>query len=78
MGWFIIIGSLPIVVLGVAAQGRHRAATSAACGSIGTTLIVMGIVLGIADRIGGTDKHDQAASRLRDAVLMGARPGAAR
>ena len=25
MGWFIIIGSLPIVVLGIAAEGRHRA-----------------------------------------------------
>ncbi len=33
MGWYIILGSLPIVLLGVAAQGRHRVATSAACGS---------------------------------------------
>ena len=42
MGWFVIVGSLPIVVLGRPAQGRHRAATSATCGSSRTTLIVHG------------------------------------
>ena len=25
MGWYVIVGSLPIVILGVLAQGRHRA-----------------------------------------------------
>ena len=70
MGWFIIIGSLPIVVLGVLLKDvierdfRNLWIT-------GTTLIVMGIVLGIADRVGRTDRTVGKLT-LRDAVLMGA------
>ena len=70
MGWFIIIGSLPIVVLGVLLKDvierdfRNLWIT-------GCTLIVMGVVLGIADRIGRTDRP-LGKLTLRDAVLMGA------
>jgi undecaprenyl-diphosphatase len=70
MGWYIIIGSLPIVVLGVLLKDvierdfRNLWIT-------GTTLIVMGIVLGIADRVGRTDRT-LGKLTLRDAVLMGA------
>jgi undecaprenyl-diphosphatase len=69
MGWYIIIGSLPIVVLGVLLKDvierdfRNLWIT-------GTTLIVMGIVLGIADRVGRTDRT-LGKLTLRDAVLMG-------
>ncbi|MBM7513380.1 undecaprenyl-diphosphatase [Nocardioides cavernae] len=69
MGWFIIIGSLPIVVLGVLLKDvierdfRNLWIT-------GTTLIVMGVVLGIADRVGRTDRP-LGKLTLRDAVLMG-------
>jgi undecaprenyl-diphosphatase len=69
MGWFIIIGSLPIVVLGVLLKDvierdfRNLWIT-------GCTLIVMGIVLGIADRVGRTDRP-LGKLTLKDAVLMG-------
>ncbi len=69
MGWFIIIGSLPIVVLGVILKDvierdfRNLWIT-------GTTLVVMGIVLGIADRFSSNDRQIKHLS-LRDAVLMG-------
>jgi undecaprenyl-diphosphatase len=69
MGWFIIIGSLPIVVLGVTLKDvierdfRNLWIT-------GTTLVVMGIVLGIADRFSSNDRQIKHLS-LRDAVLMG-------
>jgi undecaprenyl-diphosphatase len=69
MGWFIIVGSLPIVVLGVLLKDvierdfRNLWIT-------GCTLIVMGIVLGIADRVGRTDRP-LGKLTLRDAVLMG-------
>ena len=69
MGWFIIIGSLPIVLLGIALKDvieqdfRNLAI-------IGTTLIVGGLVLGVADRFGRTDKEIKQMT-LRDAVLMG-------
>ena len=69
MGWFIIIGSLPIVVLGVllkdVIENDFRNLWI-----IGTTLVVLGLVLGIADRFGSTEKEIRQLT-LRDAVLMG-------
>ncbi|GEP32427.1 undecaprenyl-diphosphatase 2 [Nocardioides szechwanensis] len=70
MGWFIIIGSLPIVVLGILLKDVIER-DFRNLWIIGTTLIVLGIVLGIADRVGRTDKKIKEIS-LRDAVLMGA------
>ncbi len=69
MGWFIIIGSLPIVVLGIALKDVIEE-DFRSLWIIGTTLIVLGIVLGIADRVGGTEKTIKQI-RLRDAILMG-------
>ncbi len=69
MGWFIIIGSLPIVLLGVALKDVIEN-DFRSLWVIGTTLIVLGVILGIADRIGSSDKTVRDMS-LRDAVLMG-------
>ena len=69
MGWFIILGSLPIVVLGIALKDVIEQ-DFRSLWIIGAMLIVMGIVLGIADRIGGTDKTLKQLN-LRDALLMG-------
>ncbi len=69
MGWYIIIGSLPIVVLGVLLKDIIEQ-DFRNLWIIGTTLIVMGVVLGIADRVGGTDRTIGKLT-LRDAVLMG-------
>jgi undecaprenyl-diphosphatase len=70
MGWFIIIGSLPIVVLGVLLKDVIER-DFRNLWIIGTTLIVLGIILGIADRFSSDDKQIKHLS-LRDAVLMGA------
>lgn len=55
MGWLVIIGSLPIGVLGLAfkdqIEGPFRDLRL-----IATTLIVLGIVLGIADRLAARDE----------------------
>lgn len=69
MGWFIIVGSLPIVVLGIALKDVIEE-DFRSLWVIGTMLIVMGIVLGIADRVGGMSKTLKQLS-LRDAILMG-------
>jgi undecaprenyl-diphosphatase len=69
MGWFIIIGSLPIVILGVLLKDVIER-DFRNLWIIGVTLIVGGIVLGIADRFGSTDKEIKQIT-LRDAVLMG-------
>jgi undecaprenyl-diphosphatase len=70
MGWFIIIGSLPIVVLGVLLKDVIER-DFRNLWIVGCTLIVLGIVLGIADRVGRTDRTIKKIT-LKDAVLMGA------
>ena len=70
MGWYIIVGSLPIVVLGVLLKDVIER-DFRNLWIIGTTLIVMGVVLGVADRVGRTDRTI-ARITLKDAVLMGA------
>ena len=70
MGWFIIVGSLPIVVLGVLLKDLIER-DFRNLWVIGTTLIVLGVVLGVADKVSRNDKTI-ARITLRDAVLMGA------
>ncbi len=59
MGWFIIIGSLPIVVLGVLLKDVIEE-DFRNLWIVGTTLVVMGIVLGLADRLQQRRPRDQA------------------
>ncbi len=69
MGWFIILGSLPIVILGIALKDLIEQ-DFRSLWIIGTTLIVFGVILGIADRTGKTDR-DLKQLQLKDALLMG-------
>jgi undecaprenyl-diphosphatase len=69
MGWFIIIGSLPIVVLGVILKDVIER-DFRNLWIIGGTLVVLGIVLGVADRV-SSDRLTLKNVSLRDAVLMG-------
>lgn len=75
MGWYIIIGSLPIVLLGVTFQDTIEN-DFRNLWLIGTTLIVFGLLLGLADRIGGNSRAIKELN-LRDAVLMGVAQAAA-
>ena len=76
MGWFIIVGSLPIVVLGVLLKDVIER-DFRNLWIIGTTLIVMGIVLGVADRVGRTDRaHHQDHPEGRGPDGCGAGAGA--
>lgn len=81
MGWLVIVGSIPIGVLGITLkdqiEGPFRDLRL-----IATTLIVMGIVLGIADRLAARDesggKHRVVKERktlkdlgVRDGLIFG-------
>lgn len=81
MGWLVIVGSIPIGVLGVTfkdqIEGPFRDLRL-----IATTLIVMGIVLGIADRLAARDetggKHRAIKERktlkelgIKDGLIFG-------
>ncbi|MGW6568938.1 undecaprenyl-diphosphate phosphatase [Streptomyces sp. NPDC054975] len=61
MGWLVIVGSIPIGVLGVTLKD-HIEGPFRDLRLIATTLIVMGIVLGIADRLAA---RDEAGGRHR-------------
>jgi undecaprenyl-diphosphatase len=69
LGWFIIVGSMPIVVLGIGFQEQIET-TARSLTLVATMLIVFGLVLGLADRVGA---HRYAITHLgwRDAVLFG-------
>ncbi|HEU0041194.1 MAG TPA: undecaprenyl-diphosphate phosphatase [Jiangellaceae bacterium] len=69
MGWYVIIGTLPIVVAGLALKDVIEN-DFRSLWIIGTTLIVLGVILGIADRVGRKDRG-LAELSLRHAVLVG-------
>ena len=75
MGWFIIIGSLPIVILGVLLKDIIER-DFRNLWIIATTLIVLGLVLGLAERVGRHIKQIEGLT-LRDAVLFGLAQAAA-
>ena len=70
MGWYIIIGSLPIVVLGIFLKDTIET-DFRSLWLIATMLIVMGVVLGIADRVGSRDRTIKQMN-IRHAGLLGA------
>lgn len=51
MGWYIILGSLPIVVLGLLLQDLIREQFRSLW-FVGATLVIFGIILGVADALG--------------------------
>ncbi|MET0468671.1 MAG: undecaprenyl-diphosphate phosphatase [Aeromicrobium sp.] len=69
MGWFVIIGSMPIVLLGLALQNLiDREFRN--LWVIGTTLIVLGVVLGIAERVGRKTRPIESMT-MRHSILLG-------
>ncbi len=69
MGWFIIVGSLPIVILGIALKDIIEK-DFRSLWIIGSTLVVLGIILGIADRVGST-RRTMKHLTLKHALLFG-------
>jgi undecaprenyl-diphosphatase len=56
LGWFIIIGSVPIVILGVLFQTAIET-TLRSLWVIAATMIVFGILLGVADVVGAKNRR---------------------
>lgn len=69
MGWLVIIGTIPIVVVGFTAQEYIRT-TFRSLWLVAIVLIVFGILLGLADRLGRRAKTD-AELGYRDGLLIG-------
>ena len=69
MGWYIIVGSLPIVILGITLKDIIEN-DFRNLWVIGTTLVVLGVILGVADRVGRTDRRIEHMT-LRNSVFLG-------
>jgi undecaprenyl-diphosphatase len=69
MGWYVIVGSVPIVVLGVLLKDVIES-DFRSLWIIGTTLIVLGVVLGIADKVGRSDRTIHRMT-LQHAIWLG-------
>jgi len=69
LGWLIIIGTVPIVIVGFLAQDTIRS-TFRSLWIIAIVLIVFGIILGIADYVGRKAKPIEQLT-YRDGILIG-------
>jgi undecaprenyl-diphosphatase len=69
MGWYIIIGTVPIGIAGVLFESTIQTSFRNLW-LIATTLIVFGILLGVADRVGRRELPIQRLN-LRDGLLYG-------
>ena len=69
MGWLIIVGSLPIAILGYLGQDVISN-DFRSLWLIASTLIIFGVILGIADKY-GKSQRDLTSLSVRDGVLYG-------
>ncbi|MFP5363823.1 MAG: undecaprenyl-diphosphate phosphatase [Thermoleophilia bacterium] len=69
LGWYLIIGTIPIVIFGFAFS--HQIENNARdLYLIGTTLILLGIVLLVAEKVSRRDRDLTTITR-RDAIIVG-------
>ena len=69
MGWYIILGTIPIGVFGVVFADQIESGARSLY-VIGTTLIVLGLVLALAERVARRDRAIEDITR-RDGILIG-------
>lgn len=69
MGWYVIIGTIPIAVLGLLFQDQIET-VARNLWLVSFTLIVFGVILGVADRVGAKTKEVDNLN-IRDGVLFG-------
>jgi undecaprenyl-diphosphatase len=69
LGWYLIVATIPIGILGLTFEDQIENGARNLW-LVGTTLIVFGIVLGVADRIG---RHQRTIDELstRDGIAIG-------
>lgn len=69
LGWFILIGTIPISVFGLLFS--HQIETGARdLYLIGCTLIILGLLLGLAEKVGRRDRGIESLT-LKDGIIIG-------
>lgn len=70
MGWYIIIGSIPVVIIGLGFKDVIEGALTKNLYVIGSSLIVLGIILAFAEKV-GKFKKELKDIKWYDAVIVG-------
>jgi undecaprenyl-diphosphatase len=69
MGWYVIIGTIPIGVFGLLFKDEIRTAARNLW-LVGSTLIIFAVILGLAERVSRKDRKLEEFT-LRDGIVMG-------
>ena len=69
MGWLVILGSLPIIVLGLLFQDQIESVLRSLW-IVATMLIVFGMILAVADAVGRQDR-DLTKLSYKHGILYG-------
>jgi undecaprenyl-diphosphatase len=69
LGWYLIIGTIPISILGLAFKDKIETDARQLV-LIGIALIVLGIVLEIAEKVGRKEREVESLT-MRDGILIG-------
>ncbi len=75
LGWIIVLGTIPIGILGLVFKDQIESGARSLY-LIGTTLIVLGLVLLVAERVGTRERGVESIG-LRDGVAIGVAQAAA-
>lgn len=70
MGWLIIFGSVPIILIGLLFKDFIEGAFTKSLVVIGISLIVLGIILAIAERV-GKFQRDMSEIKISTAIIIG-------
>lgn len=69
LGWYLIIGTIPISILGLAFKDKIETDARQLV-LIGIVMIVLGVILEIAERVGRKER-EVASLTMRDGILIG-------
>jgi len=70
MGWYIIIGSIPVVIIGLGFKDFIEGAFTKNLYVIATSLIALGVILGLAEKIGKFEKELNELT-WKDSLIVG-------
>src|SRR2546421_745333 len=70
LGWLVIIGSIPVAVVGLLFKKQIEGTFTKNLWVIATMMVVVGVLMTIAELIGKRD-HDMNQLRVRDALAVG-------
>ena len=70
MGWYIILGTLPVATFGLAFKKVIEGNVTKSFAVIGTSLIVLALILWLAEKVGSRTKEMKSATWL-DSLIVG-------